>query len=55
LAIAPPIQSHGGDADQTFRATAYGLAVFALAFRLLISGCMVRQVLNAVFPLLKAQ
>ena len=37
------------------RASAYGWLVFALAFGLLISDYMARQVLNAVFPLLKAQ
>ncbi|PQM26056.1 multidrug DMT transporter permease [Sphingopyxis lindanitolerans] len=37
------------------RAFAYSWIVFALAFGLLISDYMARQVLNAVFPLLKAQ
>ena len=37
------------------RATAYGWLVFALCFGLLISDYMARQVLNAVFPLLKAE
>jgi predicted MFS family arabinose efflux permease len=37
------------------RATAYSWAVFALSFGLLISDYMARQVLNAVFPLLKAE
>jgi len=37
------------------RATAYGWLVFALSFGLLISDYMARQVLNAVFPLLKAE
>ena len=37
------------------RATGYGWAVFALSFGLLISDYMARQVLNAVFPLLKAE
>lgn len=37
------------------RATAYGWIVFALSFGLLISDYMARQVLNAVFPLLKAE
>ena len=36
------------------RATPYGWAVFALSFGLLISDYMARQVLNAIFPLLKA-
>lgn len=37
------------------RATVYGWIVFALSFGLLISDYMARQVLNAVFPLLKAE
>ena len=37
------------------RPTAYGWLIFALAFGLLISDYMARQVLNAVFPLLKAE
>ena len=37
------------------KATAYGWLVFALSFGLLISDYMARQVLNAVFPLLKAE
>ncbi len=37
------------------QATAYGWLVFALSFGLLISDYMARQVLNAVFPLLKAE
>ena len=37
------------------RATRYSWAVFALSFGLLISDYMARQVLNAVFPLLKTQ
>lgn len=37
------------------RATAYSWAIFALSFGLLISDYMARQVLNAVFPLLKAE
>lgn len=36
-------------------ASAYGWLVFALSFGLLISDYMARQVLNAVFPLLKAE
>ena len=35
------------------RATAYGWAVLAVSFALLVSDYMARQVLNAVFPLLK--
>lgn len=37
------------------RATAYAWLVFALSFGLLISDYMARQVLNAVFPMLKAE
>lgn len=37
------------------RVTAYAWAVFALSFGLLISDYMARQVLGAVFPLLKAE
>lgn len=37
------------------RATIYGWIVFALSFGLLISDYMARQVLNAVFPLLKVE
>ena len=35
--------------------SAYAWLVFALTFGLLISDYMARQVLNAVFPLLKAE
>lgn len=41
--------------DGPDRATAYGWLIFALSFGLLISDYMARQVLNAVFPLLKAE
>ena len=41
--------------ERNTRATVYGWLVFALAFGLLISDYMARQVLNAVFPLLKAE
>lgn len=44
-----------GDAPLPERATAYAWAVFALTFALLLSDYMARQVLNAVFPLLKAE
>lgn len=50
-----PNQSAGAGGEAGTRATAYGWAVFALAFGLLISDYMARQVLNAVFPLLKAE
>src|SRR4051812_28532845 len=49
------IQAPSGDGDGPLRASAYGWAVFALSFGLLISDYMARQVLNAVFPLLKAE
>lgn len=41
--------------DRPTKATIYAWIVFALAFGLLISDYMARQVLNAVFPLLKAE
>lgn len=40
---------------ETARPTLYSWIVFALTFGLLISDYMARQVLNAVFPLLKAE
>ncbi len=43
------------DKGPAARATAYGWIVFSLAFGLLISDYMARQVLNAVFPLLKTE
>jgi len=46
-----PMSNQGGPP----RATLYGWGVFALSFGLLISDYMARQVLNAVFPLLKAE
>ncbi len=53
--ISAPISDAVVGREANDRATAYGWAVFALAFGLLISDYMARQVLNAVFPLLKAQ
>lgn len=50
-----PAPSQGEVHSGHDRATAYSWIVFALAFGLLISDYMARQVLNAVFPLLKAQ
>ncbi|MEN9682667.1 MAG: hypothetical protein RLZZ427_418, partial [Pseudomonadota bacterium] len=50
----PVAQSSAGGAGPD-RATAYGWIIFALSFGLLISDYMARQVLNAVFPLLKAE
>lgn len=50
--------SSGGDGDRAdgdARPVAYAWLVFALCFGLLISDYMARQVLNAVFPLLKAE
>lgn len=44
-----------GDASGPDRATVYAWLVFAISFGLLISDYMARQVLNAVFPLLKAE
>jgi MFS family permease len=49
-APAPDRAAQGPD-----RATGYAWLVFALSFGLLISDYMARQVLNAVFPLLKAE
>src|SRR5215207_143674 len=53
MAIAIPAVD--ASASTGGRATAYGWLVFALSFGLLISDYMARQVLNAVFPLLKAE
>ncbi len=50
IRASDPAGGHGPD-----RATFYAWLVFALAFGLLISDYMARQVLNAVFPLLKAE
>lgn len=44
-----------GRGEGPVAATAYGWLIFALSFGLLISDYMARQVLNAVFPLLKAE
>ncbi len=53
--MAAPVQSAGVGGEDNTRATVYGWIVFALSFGLLISDYMARQVLNAVFPLLKAE
>lgn len=53
MAIGPI--AAGDDARLPERATAYAWAVFALTFGLLLSDYMARQVLNAVFPLLKSE
>lgn len=55
MSMVAPVQGTGVGGGADTRATAYGWVVFALAFGLLISDYMARQVLNAVFPLLKAQ
>ncbi|MBU6206123.1 MAG: MFS transporter [Alphaproteobacteria bacterium] len=52
--MAGPIAITAGQSGPA-KATAYGWLVFALAFGLLISDYMARQVLNVVFPLLKAE
>lgn len=52
--MAGPIAKSNAHAGPD-RATAYAWVVFALSFGLLISDYMARQVLNAVFPLLKAE
>ncbi|WP_380878583.1 MFS transporter [Sphingomonas sp. DBB INV C78] len=50
------IAATGSDVAQgPARPTAYGWAVFALSFGLLISDYMARQVLNSVFPLIKTE
>lgn len=54
MALAPPIED-GGPADDPAVPRGYAWIVFALSFGLLISDYMSRQVLNAVFPLLKAE
>lgn len=46
---------HNADFEGPGRVTVYAWLVFALSFGLLISDYMARQVLNAVFPLLKAE
>ena len=51
MAISPPINETGPAVHVTRR---YAWVMFALTFGLLISDYMSRQVLNAVFPLLKA-
>jgi predicted MFS family arabinose efflux permease len=53
---AIPLEQAGGDRPGAApRPAAYAWVVFALTFGLLISDYMARQVLNAVFPLLKAE
>lgn len=52
--MAGPIRIESGQ-ESPAKASAYSWIVFALSFGLLISDYMARQVLNAVFPLLKAE
>lgn len=54
MAPANPAMA-GSTAEGPGRIAAYAWIVFALSFGLLISDYMARQVLNAVFPLLKAE
>lgn len=53
--MAGHIASDSGTAEGPDRVTLYAWLVFALSFGLLISDYMARQVLNAVFPLLKVE
>lgn len=53
--MAGPIPHSTDPAGGPDRVTVYAWLVFALSFGLLISDYMARQVLNAVFPLLKAE
>lgn len=55
MAVMAPAASPGIPARGPRDTTLYGWIVFALSFGLLISDYMARQVLNAVFPLLKAE
>src|SRR5688500_8861869 len=55
MAVMAPATSPGLAAGGPRDTTLYGWIVFALSFGLLISDYMARQVLNAVFPLLKAE
>ncbi|WP_150292801.1 MFS transporter [Sphingobium estronivorans] len=55
MATVIQAQAGAGSHEGPSRAYTYSWIVFALAFGLLISDYMSRQVLNAVFPLLKAQ
>lgn len=53
--MASPIAISGDTESGPSRASVYSWIVFALTFGLLISDYMARQVLNAVFPLLKTE
>lgn len=55
MAVMAPAASPGIADSGPRDTTLYGWIVFALSFGLLISDYMARQVLNAVFPLLKAE
>ena len=55
MAVMAPTANGGVASDGPHDTTFYGWIVFALSFGLLISDYMARQVLNAVFPLLKAE
>ncbi|MGH6650438.1 MAG: MFS transporter [Sphingopyxis sp.] len=55
MAVMAPAASPGVAMSGPRDTTLYGWIVFALSFGLLISDYMARQVLNAVFPLLKAE
>ena len=55
MAVMAPTANGGIAAGGPRDTTLYGWIVFALSFGLLISDYMARQVLNAVFPLLKAE
>jgi MFS family permease len=55
MAFVPAATEGGSRAGRESGPVAYSWIVFALSFGLLISDYMARQVLNAVFPLLKAE
>jgi len=55
MAVMAPAADPAHMAEGPTTASRYGWIVFALSFGLLISDYMARQVLNAVFPLLKAE
>ncbi len=55
MAVMAPVADTAHMAEGPTTASRYGWIVFALSFGLLISDYMARQVLNAVFPLLKAE
>jgi MFS family permease len=55
MAVIAMADGPAASAEGPQRTTAYAWIVFALSFGLLISDYMARQVLNAVFPLLKAE